>query len=279
MSSWQRPTRFLIGVFAMLFATVVLFTIRERSEPVPVAFERIDLEAVVESTGMEIIQMLGGEQDYTVDAEHQFTYEDGAVRLVGVRIKVPARADRSEFVVNGIEAEVSSNQEVVTVAGDVRLEVTDGLTTTAEEATYDSQDQDRANAWSRHCLNEAEVKAFGIGATYEGDADILRLLDQAHVTVLGGDGGEGLGIVARSATLTNKGESMRFEGGVTMTRGGRGDEGRRGAGPCPGRDDAAGKGRALQQFANHPGGRRGRFAPGHAGTGHDARVRGGRPVD
>ena len=60
MSSWQGRTRFFIGVFAVLFATVVLFTIRERSEPVPVAFERIDPEAVVESTGMEIIQMLGG---------------------------------------------------------------------------------------------------------------------------------------------------------------------------------------------------------------------------
>ena len=220
MSSWQRRTRFFIGVFAVLFAMVVLFTIRERSEPVPVAFERIDLEAVVESTGMEIIQMLGGEQDYTVDAEHQFTYEDGAVRLVGVRIKVPARADRSEFVVNGIEAEVSSNQEVVTVAGDVRLEVTDGLTTTAEEATYDSRTR-IVQMRGPVTAERGEVKAFGIGATYEGDADILRLLDQAHVTVLGGDGGEGLDIVARSATLTNKGESMRFEGGVTMTRGGQ----------------------------------------------------------
>ena len=218
MSSWQRRARFFIGVFAVLFATVVLFTIRERSEPVPVAFERIDLEAVVESTGMEIIQMLGGEQDYTIDAERQFTYEDGAVRLVGVRVKVPARADRSEFVVNGIEAQVSSNQEVVTVAGDVRLEVTDGLTTTAEEATYDSRTR-IVQMRGPVTTERGEVKAFGMGATYEGDADILRLLDQAHVTVLGGDGGEGLGIVARSATLTNEGESMRFEGGVTMTRG------------------------------------------------------------
>ena len=218
MSSWQRPTRFLIGVFAVLFATVVLFTIRERSEPVPVAFERIDPEAVVESTGMEIIQMLGGEQDYTIDAERQFTYGDGAVRLVGVTIKIPPRADRSEFVVNGIEAEVSSNQEVVTVAGDVRLEVTDGLTTTAEEATYDSQTR-IVQMRGPVTVERGKVKAFGMGATYEGDSDILRLLDQAHVTVLGGDGGEGLDIVASSATLANEGESMRFEGGVTMTRG------------------------------------------------------------
>ena len=218
MSSWQRRARVFIGVFAVLFATVVLFTIRERSEPVPVAFERIDPEAVVESTGMEIIQMLGGEQDYTIDAERQFTYEDSAVRLVGVRVKVPARADRSEFVVNGIEAQVSSNQEVVTVAGDVRLEVTDGLTTTAEEATYNSRTR-IVQMRGLVTTERGEVKAFGMGATYEGDADILRLLDQAHVTVLGGDGGEGLDIVARSATLTNEGESMRFEGGVTMTRG------------------------------------------------------------
>ena len=218
MSSWQRPTRFLIGVFAMLFATVVLFTIRERSEPVPMAFERIDPEAVVESTGMEIIQILGGEQDYTIDAERQFIYGDGAVRLVGVTIKIPPRADRSEFVVNGIEAEVSSNQEVVTVAGDVRLEVTDGLTTTAEEATYDSQTR-IVQMRGPVTVERGRVKAFGMGATYEGDSDILRLLDQAHVTVLGGDGGEGLDIVASSATLANEGESMRFEGGVTMTRG------------------------------------------------------------
>ena len=218
MSSWQRRTRFLIGVFAVLFATVVLFTIRERSEPVPVAFERIDPEAVVESTGMEIIQMLGGEQDYTVDAERQFTYDDGAVRLVGVTVKVPARADRGEFVVNGVEAEVSNNQEVVTVAGDVRMEVTDGLTTTAEEATYDSRTR-IVQMPGPVTVEQGEVKASGIGATYEGDSDILRLLDQAHVTVLGGDGGEGLDIAASSATLTNKGEEMRFAGGVTMTGG------------------------------------------------------------
>ena len=218
MTSWQRRTRFLIGVFAVLFATVVMFTIRERSEPVPVAFERIDPEAVVESTGMEIIQMLGGEQDYTVDAERQFTYEDGAVRLVGVTIKVPARADRSEFFVNGIEAAVSSNQEVVTVAGGVRMEVTDGLTTTAEEATYDSRTR-LVQMPGPVTAERGEVKAFGMGATYEGDSDILRLLDQAHVAVFGGDGGEGLDIVASSATLANEGESMRFEGGVTMTRG------------------------------------------------------------
>ena len=218
MSSWQRRARFLIGVFAVLFSTVVLFTIRERSEPGPVAFERIDLEAVVESTGMKIIQMLGGEQDYTVDAEHQFTYEDGAVRLVVVTVKVPARPDRSEFFVKGAEAEVSSNQEVVTVAGDVRMEVTDGLTITAEEATYDSRTR-IVQMPGPVTVERGEVEASSMGATYEGDSDILRLLDQAHVTVLGGDGGEGLDIAASSATLANAGESMRFEGGVTMTRG------------------------------------------------------------
>ena len=218
MSGWQRRTRFFIGLFVVLFAMLVLFTIRERSEPVPVAFERIDPEAVVESTGMEIIQTQGGEQEYTVDAERQFTYEDDAVRLVGVTIKVPARVDRSEFMVNGHEAEVSSNQEVVTVAGDVRLEVTDGLTTTAAEATYDSPTR-IVQMRGPVTTERGEVKAFGTGATYEGASDILRLLDQARVTVLGRDGAEGLDIVSRTATLTNEGESMRFEGGVTMTRG------------------------------------------------------------
>ena len=216
MTGWQRRTRLVIGTFALVFGMVVFLAIRERSAPVePVAVERVNPDAVVESTGTEMIQTRGAEQDFKVEAQRQLTYADGAVRFVEVTVSVPKGVDRSEFVVSGDEGEISRDQEVVTVTGDVQLAVSDGLRATAEKASYDDRDKIvRMPGPVR--IERDEMEAFGVGATYDGNRDTLRLLDQADVAVLGGAGAEGVDITSSSAILAHRDGLMHFEGDVTM---------------------------------------------------------------
>ena len=216
MTGWQRRTRRVIGVFALVFGMIVFLAIRERSAPAErVVVERVDPDAVVESTGIEMIQTRGAEQDFKVEAQRQLTYVDGAVRLVEVTVSVPKRVDRSEFVVSGHEGEISSNQSAVTVTGDVQLAVSDGLTATAEKASYDDRDKIvRMPGPVR--IERDEMEAFGVGVTYDGNRDTLRLLDQADVAVLGGADAEGVDITSSSAILAHRDGFMHFEGDVTM---------------------------------------------------------------
>ena len=217
MAGWQRRARFVIGTFALVFGLIVFLAIRERAEPTePAAIDRADPDAVVETTSTEIEQTRGAERDFRVEAQRQLTYEDGAVRLVEVTVRVPEGADHGEFTVSGREGEVFSNQKAARVTGDVRLAVSDGLRATAEKASYD--DRDKIVRMPGPVQVEREtMQAFGVGATYEGTRDILRLLEQAHVTVFGGAGGKGLDITASSAILADRDQFMRFDGGVTMT--------------------------------------------------------------
>ena len=217
MTGWQRRTRLVIGTFVLVFGAVVFLAIRERSAPAePVVVERVDPDAVVESTDTEMIQTRGAEQDFKVEAQRQLTYADGAVRLVEVTVSVPKGVDRSEFVVSGYEGEISSNQKAVTVTGDVQLAVSDGLRATAEKASYNNRDKIvRMSGPVR--IERDEMEAFGVGATYDGNRDTLRLLDQADVAVLGGAGAEGLDITSSSAILAYRDGFMHFEGDATMS--------------------------------------------------------------
>ena len=217
MASWQRRARFVTGTFALVFGLIVFLAIRERAEPTePAAIDRADPDAVVETTSTEIEQTRGAERDFRVEAQRQLTYEDGAVRLVEVTVRVPEGADHGEFIVSGHEGEVFSNQKAARVTGDVRLAVSDGLTATAEQASYDGRDKIVRMSGPVRVERET-MQAFGVGATYEGSRDILRLLEQAHVTILGGAGAKGLDITASSAILADRDQFMRFDGGVTMT--------------------------------------------------------------
>ena len=216
MSSWQRRARLVIGIFALVFGVSVLLTIRERPKSAnSVLIDRADPNAVVETMGSQVKQTMGSEESFKIEAERQLTYEDGSVRLVEVTISVPEGVDSEEFIVSGREGQISKNQKTARVTGDVKLNVNNGLRATAETASYD--DREKIVRMSGAVTVERQtIQASAVGATYEGNQDILRLLKKAIVSVFGETNNEGLDIRADSAILADRDELMRFEGGVTM---------------------------------------------------------------
>ena len=219
MTGWQRPVRAGIGLFTLVFGVGVFVAVRDRpSAEVSPAVERIDPEAIVESTGAVVTQAKGDERDFMLHAERQLTYADGATRLEIVTILVDMHENR-DFTVSSRQAEVGKNEEVVTLIGDVRLKATDGLEATTARATYDDR-EGLVTAPEYIEFVRRRLSGSGVGGTYDRDRDLLTLLDDAHVTLGAGTGG-GADVTADRATLARSDHYMRFEGHVRITQRGQ----------------------------------------------------------
>jgi LPS export ABC transporter protein LptC len=219
--NWQKRTRLALAAFTIAFGLVVFFGIGSRRDtPVTGAVERADPTAVIESTGAIVTQAKGAKQDFRVEAKRQLTYAGGATKLETVRIIVTERAGRN-FEVTGREAEVGEGQSKITVAGDVRLAVSDGLTARTNQATYDDGDG-MLRAPGPVEFARDRMRGSGVGATYDRPRDVLWLLRDAVITVAPDQaGGGGMDIAASAAGLARRDGYARFERGARIVRGGQ----------------------------------------------------------
>ena len=177
MSGWQRPARIGIGIFTVLFGVAVFFAVRDR----PTAgaapdVDRLDAEALFESTGTVVTQTKGGARDFMVEAERQLTYADGSTRLEIVTITVENRSGR-DFVVSGRRAEVGETESQIKLTGDVHLVASDGLELTTDRASYDDgRGILRVPGFVE--FRRGRLAGTGVGARYDRDNDRFDLLDE-----------------------------------------------------------------------------------------------------
>ena len=135
MLVWQRRARFVVAAGGIAAALVVFVTTRQReAPPVGPALPRVNSSAVVESSGAFVRQLGGEKEHFRIEADRQLTYANGVTKLTGVKISVE-RGGQS-FVVTGREAEVEQPPSNVIVTGDVRMTASDGLTVSAERASF-----------------------------------------------------------------------------------------------------------------------------------------------
>ncbi|HAK56354.1 MAG TPA: LPS export ABC transporter periplasmic protein LptC [Acidobacteria bacterium] len=219
MKGWQRRARLIIGAFTLIFGSAVWLTLQDR-EPVEdsSAIHSLDPEAVFESTGTVVTQTTGDTRDFTVEAERQLTYADGASRLEDVTITVE-RAEGDEFVITGDQAEVGETESDVTVTGDVVMRASDGLVITTEKASYNDRNG------SVHLpgyleFSRGRLSGTAVGATYSNERELLRLLAEAHVTLSEGSGGRA-DVTSRVASLARAEHYMRFARNVQIVQEGR----------------------------------------------------------
>lgn len=218
MLRWQRRTRLGLAIFGIAGAGVVYSAIGERRAPVhfpPPA--RLDPRAILESTGAAFQQFKAAEQEYVIEAERQLTYEDGATKFLGVRIRVEQRAGR-DFVVSGREARAGDNQKDMEITGDVRLEASDGFVATTDRATFSEADA-TVRAAGPVSFAKGRMNGSGVGMTYDQNTDVLTLSDRVRVSVDDDAGVVQTEFSSTSAVLARAENYLELEGGVRAVRG------------------------------------------------------------
>ena len=215
---WQKRARMGVAVFGAAVAIAVYATIGERQNAAPVGrTSGLDPSAVLESVGASFQRSREARQDFVIEADRQLTYEGGLTKFVGVTITVLQRAGR-DLVVSGREAQAGEGQEEFEITGDVQLAASDGFVATADQATLREVDA-TVRMGGAVSFQKGRMTGSSVGMTYDHNADVLSLLDQARVTVTDETGAAVAEFNSDAATLASLEDRLTLEGNVHVQRG------------------------------------------------------------
>src|SRR5712691_11625126 len=128
MTKWQRKVRLLVAICAVAFALIVALAIKRRGPAATVvSVVRTDPNAVIESIGGRVMRFSRTREDVSIEYDKQLTYADGSTKLLGVKVVTDERNGTRSFTVTGNEGFVGKDESAITLNGDVRLVVSDGL--------------------------------------------------------------------------------------------------------------------------------------------------------
>ena len=204
-----------IGVIA-----VVAYTMRPRETAKPIEkIERIDPTAKIETTGGNVIQFKGERQNVRIEFNGQTTSQQNETKLLGVKIFVDNRENRS-YVVSGKEAFIGQNNSSYDVRGDVKLETSDGLTADGQHATYvDVENIVRVNG--PVTFKRGRMSGSGVGFTYDEQRDTMWILDKADVKFAAEGNAAPMAFTAGAFGYARRDRYMRLERTLHIDREGQ----------------------------------------------------------
>ena len=222
MASWQRRARLLVLLFVVAFTIVVALAFRRRA-PVPpvVSITRADPEAVVETTSGTTQRFKGAREDVGVDYQQLLTYQDGTTKMLGVRIRSENRTDGRSFTVTSKQGVSGKDESSLDLTGDVKLVASDGFELRTEHATYMDKDG-LVRAPGPVEFGRGRMHGTGQGMTYDKNADVVTVLDQAVVQMAPDErGADSAEITAGGAQFNRRDQRIQFDRSVKVLRGGR----------------------------------------------------------
>jgi lipopolysaccharide transport protein LptA len=220
MTPWQKRARLAVAAIAIGVVAVVAYTMRPREAQVPPPpLEAIDPKAKIETRGADVVRFKGGDRDLRLEFMRQVTYEDNQTRLFDVKVVADNRSGRN-YVITGREAQVGTNESSFHIAGDVRMETSDGLVAHANEATYtDAEKMVRAPGPVK--FSRGRMQGTGTGFIYDEQRDALTILENADVH-FAAEGAEGpMDVKAGGFVYARRDRFMRFERTMHMDRNGQ----------------------------------------------------------
>jgi LPS export ABC transporter protein LptC len=218
MVAWQKRARLFVlavavGVIAVVFST----TRRREALPPATPVERGDLSATIESQGAFLVQIKGEKETVRVEAEKQYSYPDGSIRLINA--KVTSVRQGETFVSTSAEARVGENQTNLDMKGNVVITSSNGLEAKGDSATY-SQSEGMMRGPGPVTFTRGRMSGSGVDFTYDETRDILGLSDQTHVILAPEKkGGEVTDITSGASVLARTDKFMSFERAVHIVRG------------------------------------------------------------
>src|SRR4051812_10088800 len=231
MSTWQKRLRVAIALFVVVFAAVVVVSLRRGRMPssTPPTAPKGDPDAITQGSAGVFTQSQQGKTAVSITFGNQRTYADGRSKLGGgVTLVLPDRNGRQVTVrsqdaeltpapdnpANPVKKENSIGTAVFT--GNVVLTTSDGLTLNTASATYVEAEQ-TARIPGPVTFTKGRMNGSGVGATFDQVRNVLWILDQAKIDVAPDPkGGGAVHIVAKTAGMARGEHYMKFQGNAQL---------------------------------------------------------------
>ena len=218
MTLWQRRLRLGLGVFIVLFAVGLFFSLRKPApRPASGPSTATDPNSVAQFVSGVLTHAKGTKQQYDLQYDRLLTYQDGRSRFTGVRLRVPDR-EGHEFRISAREAEATSGESDVVLRGDVAVSGSDGLEVRAREAFYQAGDG-VVRAPGEVVFSKGRLSGSSVGMTFNREQDVLTLLDRVRITAVAGEAGdEPANIEAGTGVLARRDKQVRLDRAVKIVR-------------------------------------------------------------
>ncbi len=219
---WRRPLRVALAATGIAFAIALFAMRRDREAPreSPPSAMSTDPAAVSESAGGRVEHFHGGRLEFTIDHAGQRAYPDGRTQFLSahVRFEETGReiwADRLETRGQFVN---TSQPGALQLSGNVRLVEGEALSVETDEATYD--DTTGALDIPGHVrFSRNQLSGSGLGATYDREADLFRILAEAQATVAASeDGAEPLSLSSSRMSLASAQNYLQMDEAARIVR-------------------------------------------------------------
>jgi lipopolysaccharide transport protein LptA len=216
MAAWQRRVRLVVAAIGIASVGVVVWQFKGRPDQQPAtAVPRLDPKAIMQTGPGQVSRTNLALEHGTISFESSRRYTDNSTRLSGVTI-VTTRNERT-FTITAPDAEMGQNEAEVKLEGGVRVEVSDGMTITMPDATY-NRTEGTVHAPGVIGFSRGRMKGTATGVAYNEPADILTLMEKVSVTMAPDRNGDALRINAKSAEFNRPEKVIRFNGAMNARR-------------------------------------------------------------
>jgi lipopolysaccharide export system protein LptA len=208
-----------VAIFGIAVAAVVYLNMRPRDVAPAPSFERLDPEAVLETSTGLFQQVRGEQRDLEIAAARTLMYRDGSTKQFDVRIGVHGRTGR-DFAITAREAHSARTHRDLQLIGDVTLVASDGFELATARGSF-NQDDGIVRAPESVVFGKGRMNGSGAGMIYDERQDLLRFASGATVRTTHEDGRPQMQFTAATATLDRARDLLTLEGQVEVTRDGQ----------------------------------------------------------
>jgi lipopolysaccharide export system protein LptA len=194
---WQRKARLAIATFVILFAAIVVFTMRQRSVPAPPPSRTVPNDGTIVSSQGSIAwdHSEKGRLKLRLRGKDHKVFPGGRTEISAAVVTVPDRGDGT-VTIRADKAELQSPPgkptEVArgTFTGNVALTTDKGVAVSANQANYDEA-SGIVSVPGPVQFSRGRMSGRGVGGSYDKNRDVLSILDQARATVAPDPSGTG----------------------------------------------------------------------------------------